>query len=292
MKSSAERKPIILLLHDSKESDLARDVEDFLQALNFEVKLIMFEADRGKSLEGKEHYYYDNADIALFLVTPGSIRDGKNYPSPSVTAEIAIAKEKFKDIPERVIFLTEQGCNHATIDQITRTEFNRSNMRSVTQALTKVIKGLKAIKSVNSDFTLVTVENKKKAEKKRVIEVVRAYEDFQSWMREKKKEIVNKFEYALNDFSSRGMYHSSGYLNIQRENVKNFQDELEDEWRKLERVLEDYLHNFGLDTLEEDGNFSGSQKEVIKNTKEQKEELNKFIVNCFKDSTQSVFSHT
>jgi hypothetical protein len=77
----------------------------------------------------------------LLSITPRSGSD----PSPSVSAEIGWAEEKFKRHPERVVFLVENNCTPPTIIQRAYTKFDRSDMRTILQALTEVIKELKHI---------------------------------------------------------------------------------------------------------------------------------------------------
>jgi len=135
----------ILLLYDTKEKDLARDIEDFLRELGLEVKKIPTSPDKGRTLQEKEELYFKEKDVdgAIFLITPGSIRDDKPFPSPSVSHEMGQAQKEFSGTPERVIYLVEDGCTLPAIDQKCYTPFNKSNMRSVLEAITHLVKNLK-----------------------------------------------------------------------------------------------------------------------------------------------------
>src|SRR5215510_12142298 len=101
----------LLLLHDLDDRDFARDLADLLTELDVSVDMIARSRDGGTTLQGKEERYFENIDGALFLITPGSERHGKKYPSPSVADEMGRAKQRFKDEPGRVIYLVESDCN-------------------------------------------------------------------------------------------------------------------------------------------------------------------------------------
>ena len=131
----------ILLLYDTKENDLAKDFRELFAELGVELTMIATSPSKGKTLQGKEHTYFESSTAAIFLITP---RSGSN-PSPSVSAEIGWAEEKFKRHPERVVYLVENNCTPPTIIQRAYIQFVRSDMRKVLQALTEVIKELKQI---------------------------------------------------------------------------------------------------------------------------------------------------
>lgn len=78
----------LLLLYDTIEKDLARDFKDLLTELNMEINMIPLSPNLGKTLQSKEGHYFDSVDGAIFLITPGSERMGKLFPSPSVADEM------------------------------------------------------------------------------------------------------------------------------------------------------------------------------------------------------------
>lgn len=133
----------ILLLYDTREKDLIRDLKDLLDEINLRVILIPLSASRGQTLEAKERYYLDRADGALFVLTAGSERLGLSYPSPSVCHEMGQAKQKFQHKATSVVYLVEKGCNVPAIDQSAYISFKRGNMRSVLSALTQAIRNFK-----------------------------------------------------------------------------------------------------------------------------------------------------
>ena len=134
----------LLLLYDTKERDLARDFKDLLEEFNIgSITMIPLCSDRGFTLEEKERHYFDTADGAIFVITPGSERLGSLYPSPSVTHEMGQAKQKFQKKPECVIYLVDELCNLPAIDQKTYIGFKRDDMRSIITTLTQLIKNLK-----------------------------------------------------------------------------------------------------------------------------------------------------
>ncbi len=101
----------LLLLYDLTEKDLARDIKDFLEELNVgSIKMIALSADKGLTLEDKKRHYFEEADGALFIITPGSERLWSVYPSPSVSHEMGQAKQKFKEKPASVIYLVDNKC--------------------------------------------------------------------------------------------------------------------------------------------------------------------------------------
>jgi len=134
----------LLLLYDTTEKDLARDFVDLLKEIELDdIKTISWSPDRGRTLYGKEKYYFDSADGMIFLITPGSVRDEKAFPSPSVNVEMGLATEKFRKNPERLIYLVEKGCSIPSIDQRCYIHFNREKIRSILGALTQLVRDLK-----------------------------------------------------------------------------------------------------------------------------------------------------
>lgn len=133
----------VLLLYDTIEKDLARDFKDLLTELNMEINMIPLSPNLGKTLQSKEGHYFDSVDGAIFLITPGSERMGKLFPSPSVADEMGQAKQKFKNKPERVTYLVDANCNIQAIDQKSYIQFNRKDIRTVLEAITLLIKDLK-----------------------------------------------------------------------------------------------------------------------------------------------------
>lgn len=131
----------ILLLYDTTESDLARDLRELLAELDLEIIMIPSSPSFGKNLQAKEEHYVDSADGMIFLITPGSERLGKLFPSPSVTDEMGQARQKFKHSPERVIYLVDKECNLQAIDQKSYISFDRTN-RTNLEAITLLIKDL------------------------------------------------------------------------------------------------------------------------------------------------------
>lgn len=135
----------ILLLYDMTERDLARDLKDLLEEFNIgTINMIPLSANNGLTLEQKEKHYFDEADGALFLITPGSKRFDEIYPSPSVNHEMGQAKQKFATMPQNVIYLVDGECTLPVIDQKARIIFNRKDIRSVIVALTQIVQDLKA----------------------------------------------------------------------------------------------------------------------------------------------------
>jgi len=134
----------ILLLYDTKQKDLARDFNDLLEEFNLgSIIMIPLSPDKGLTLEKKEEQYFESADGAIFIITPGSERFGMLYPSPSVAHEMGQAKQKFKMKPESVIYLVDENCNQPAIDQKSYIAFNPTNIRSTLSALTQLVKNLK-----------------------------------------------------------------------------------------------------------------------------------------------------
>lgn len=136
----------ILLLYDTTERDLARDFFDFIKELGIEVTMIPLAPDLGKTLHGKEAHYFNEADGAVFLITPGSERSGLALPSPSIADEMGQAKKQFERSPERVIYLVDKDCKVQSVDQRAYIPFDRKDVRSVASALTQLVRNLKAAK--------------------------------------------------------------------------------------------------------------------------------------------------
>lgn len=133
----------ILFLYDTQEKDLARDFVDLLTELDLDIEMIPLSPDLGKTLQAKEEHYFDSVEGVIFLITPGSERMGKLFPSPSVSDEMGQAKQKFKNKPERVIYLVDTICNIQAIDQKSYIPFNRKDIRKIIEAFTLLIKNLK-----------------------------------------------------------------------------------------------------------------------------------------------------
>lgn len=134
----------LLLFYDTKEKDLARDLGDFIAEHDVEIKMIPRSPESGLTLDQKEQIHIENASGVVVLVTPGSKRDGKDFPSPSVNHEMGQVKQRFKDAPASIIYLVENGCGMPAVDQTCYIPFNRSDMRSVVEALTHLVRNLKA----------------------------------------------------------------------------------------------------------------------------------------------------
>lgn len=134
----------ILLLYDTKEEDLARDFEEFLEVHNFEVVMIPRAPDLGLPLQQKEDLYIKKAEAAIFLITPGCERNGAQMPSPSVADEMGHVRERFSSTPERVIYLVDKTCKPQAIDQTSYLMFTRGDIRSVLKALTGLVRNLRA----------------------------------------------------------------------------------------------------------------------------------------------------
>ncbi|MDO8738944.1 hypothetical protein [Candidatus Deferrimicrobium sp.] len=133
----------LLLLYDTKETDLGRDFKSLLSELDLDVVMIPLSPDKGKTLQEKEKHYFSVVDGAVFLITPGSERDGKLYPSPSVADEMGQAKVAYTSAPERVSYLVDNRCTIQAVDQRSYILFDRENIRSILDAITQVIRNLK-----------------------------------------------------------------------------------------------------------------------------------------------------
>jgi hypothetical protein len=134
----------LVLLYDTKEKDLARDFQELLQELDINIVMIPKSPDRGWTLDAKERANLEGATGAIFLITAGSTRDDKSYPSPSVADEMGQAKQLFKNKPESVIYVVDRQCNIQAVDQQSYVGFDRTEMRSVLEAVTQLIRNLKA----------------------------------------------------------------------------------------------------------------------------------------------------
>ncbi|HXV78791.1 MAG TPA: hypothetical protein VEG60_02820 [Candidatus Binatia bacterium] len=119
-------------------------MSDLIEELDIVVKLIPQSPDLGKTLQEKEEHYFNESDALVFLLTPGSSRKGTDYPSPSVADEMGQARQKFKNQPEKVIYLVDKACNIQVIDQKGYIAFDRTDMRSVLEAIVMLLKNLKA----------------------------------------------------------------------------------------------------------------------------------------------------
>lgn len=135
----------LLLLYDTNDSDIARDFRDLLTELNVgNVVMIPLSPDKTLTLEEKEQRNFKSADGALFIITPGSQRLGKLYPSPSVALEMGQAKTQFQNKPECVIYLVDDKCILPSIDQKPYISFKRDDIRSILSALIQLLKNIKS----------------------------------------------------------------------------------------------------------------------------------------------------
>lgn len=135
----------LALLYDTTEQDLARDFRDLLIEFNIgQVEMMPLAASRGRTLDDKETNFLKGSSGAVFLITPGSKRLEKSYPSPSVNHELGQIKQLFSTSPEKVIYLVDAECYLPAIDQKTQIIFTRSEIRSVIAAVTMLVKELKA----------------------------------------------------------------------------------------------------------------------------------------------------
>jgi len=134
----------ILLLYDTMEKDLARDFQELLEEFGLEVSMIPRSPDLGKTLQDKEQHYFSGVDGAVFLVTPGATRGGAGVPSPSVADEMGQARQVFEKNPERLMYLVDADCRVQAVDQRTYIQFRRSEVRSILEAVTVLLRNLKA----------------------------------------------------------------------------------------------------------------------------------------------------
>jgi len=142
-----------LLLYDTKEKDLARDLRDLVREIGLDLTMISYAPDRGP-LEAKEQHYMETAEGLVFFITAGSERDGKKYPSPSVTDEMGRAKQIFKDKRSKVIYLLEKDCTIQAVDQQTYIQFDRSDIRSVLEAIAQLVRDLRAAGALSPSGSL------------------------------------------------------------------------------------------------------------------------------------------
>lgn len=133
----------LLLLYDTDDRDFARDISDLVKAMDVDVEMIPRAPDGGTTLQQKEANFFTNVDAALFLLTPGSERHGKSYPSPSVADEMGQARERFKEEPWRVIYLVDKECSIQAVDQRAYIDFDRKDHRSMIEAVRRLILALK-----------------------------------------------------------------------------------------------------------------------------------------------------
>ena len=134
----------LLLLYDTKEKDLARDLCDLLDEINVgPITMIATSPDRGLTLDRKEKECFAGASGAIFLITPGSERLGQPFPSPSVSHEMGQAQQTFKEKPDSIIYLVDSKCNMPAIDQTARIIFDRTDIRSILSSLSQLIRNLK-----------------------------------------------------------------------------------------------------------------------------------------------------
>jgi hypothetical protein len=211
----------ILLLYDMKEKDLARGIQDFLEALELEVLNVPLAPDQGKTLQGKEETHFKEAEGAVFLITPGCERDGALLPSPSVADEMGRAKQRFGAYPERVIYLVDKTCRIQSVDQKSYISFDRSDMRSVLEALTGLVGDLSAAGLVGQrkarphqapavDIAKVAKEIPEQlrqvcAELSRLPNGAARYEDFTKMIEEKLGLSVQQTNFAVRDLQLKGL---------------------------------------------------------------------------------------
>jgi len=136
----------LVVLYDTDEAELTGDVVAFLRALDLKVETVVKTSNRGKTLHVKEQDVLDKADVWVFILTPGSSRHGQEgFPSQSVCDEMGRAKERFKNQPERVIYLVDSKCNPQAVDQLAYISFDRDNPRTIIQALTQLVLELREL---------------------------------------------------------------------------------------------------------------------------------------------------
>ena len=141
----------LVLLYDTGEADFARDVHEFLRALGLAVSTVVGAANRGDTLAGKERRVLDEAEGFIFLLTPGSERDGKKgYASQSVCDEMGRADERFKNDPSKVIYLADSEWQAHAINQKAYIRFTRTDHRSIVQALRSLVMELRGIGAFSS----------------------------------------------------------------------------------------------------------------------------------------------
>lgn len=132
----------ILELYDTDETLLANSLRDFLESLRLDVIMIPREPHNGRPLGTKAWEFFRHADGAVFLLTPGCARKGRQYPSPSVVDELRLAEERFRRNPERVIYLKDRECNLPPVNMRSWIEFSRPHLNLSTG--TELIRELKA----------------------------------------------------------------------------------------------------------------------------------------------------
>lgn len=136
-----------LLLYDTRNLDLARDIKDFCVSLDVQVDLIPMKANSQATLGDKEMRYINNCTAAIFLVTP---QDDQGAISDSVIWELGQLRQKFSATPEKVIVLADETCRFPPVEQKPRNQFRTGDCGSVVRALTLLIEDLKTAGLVNS----------------------------------------------------------------------------------------------------------------------------------------------
>jgi hypothetical protein len=58
----------ILLFYDTRENDLAKDFRELFDELGVELTMIARSPSMGKTLQGKEHAYFESSTAAMFLL--------------------------------------------------------------------------------------------------------------------------------------------------------------------------------------------------------------------------------
>ena len=156
----------LVLLHDTDEMDFGGDILRFLQGLDLDVQTVMLSPNKGRTLAKKEQDVLDHADIFVFLLTPGSSRHNQEgYASQSVCEEMGRAKERFKNQPERVIYLADSRWHPQAIDQIAYTTIDRQSDRSMVQGLTQLALELRELGALKINLAPKTPDIKTVAER-------------------------------------------------------------------------------------------------------------------------------
>ena len=108
-------------------------------------------------------------------------------------------------------------------------------------------------------------------------------EDFILWKKRKEREILKKFQSHFHDLSGSGILFSSCAITIFNELVEVFTEEVNDEWRKVDRVIKEYLKANNLESIDNDNSIDDTGKEIINNAIEEKKALLSYIKSCAKE---------
>jgi len=205
----------LLLLYDTKEKDLARDVKDLLEEFNIgPIIMIALSPNQGWTLSEKEKHYFESANGALFIITPGSERLGSSYPSPSVSHEMGQATQKFEKKPECVIYLVDTNCNLPAVDQRAYIPFNRKDIRSIIACLTQLIKDLKTA----GLFRTTPIPTQVKPEPKK-FSLEGFWSSLNPQIREVLFEISNRPEGIIEDTDLTNFLDQKYHLSVQEKNI-------------------------------------------------------------------------